>query len=111
MKSGPISLAISSLDTISLLSAGDVLIATVSTCDLIAVSSIGSDVISINFLTFGLIAVISSFLPVDLEATPISSANENRFGLIKLSIQSGRFCGGVGISDGSETIAKLLNAV
>ena len=40
--------------------------------DLIGVSSIGSDLISINFSTLGLIEVTLSFLPVDLEATPIS---------------------------------------
>ena len=101
-------MAISSLLTISLLSAGDVLIASLSTCDLIAVSSIGSDLIFINYSTFGLIAVTSSFL---LKATPISSANESRFGLMKSSIRSGRFRVGVGISDGSVTIAKLFNGL
>ena len=79
--------------------------------DLIAVTSIGSDLISINFSTLGLIEVTSSFLPVDLEATPIFSANESRFGLMKSSIRSGRFRGGVEISDGNEAIAKLLNAL
>ena len=58
--------------------------------DLIAVSSSGSDWISINVLTLHLIKVTSSFLPVDLEVTFISSANERRFALMKFSIRSKR---------------------
>ena len=79
--------------------------------DLIVVSSIGSDLIYINFSTLGLIKVTSSFLPVDLDATPISSANKSRFGFMKSVIRRGRFRGGFGILDGSEEIAKLLNAL
>ena len=59
-------------------------------------------------LILGLIEATSSFLPVGLKATHISSANESRFGLMKSFIRTERFFRGVGISDESETIAKLL---
>ena len=62
------------------------MIATFSTRYFIAASLRGSNLISITFMTWGLIAATSSDLEVDFEATPILSENVHRFGLMKLSI-------------------------
>ena len=73
-------------------------VATFSTYDSIAATSRESNLISISFLTWGLIAATSIDMTGDLEATPISSANMRRYGLMKSPIH--------GRLRGSERISK-----
>ena len=102
------SLAISSSVTITVFftnliliaafSSGSVLILDSSTAEWISHrTSSGSNLISISVTTWCLIVATSRGLAVDLDATPISSANVSSCILMKCSIR-GRLWGGGGIA-------------